>query len=80
MEISNPIEYYKIDKISDDIYLIAANILLKFNVVLSNKSNGKRYHYYTEFEYDASSQGIEGSLVSIKRSFDAFLSIDINDL
>ena len=74
-EIVSPFEILKVDKISDDIYSLGPNVLLKFNVSLSRSSNGKRYHFYKEFEYPSSFDNIK-SLVTIKRSFDFYLSIE----
>lgn len=73
MELIEPIEWIKVDKLSDDIYAIGPNIILKFNVSLSKFSGGKRYHFHKEYEYPSK----EGdNLVTIKRSFDYFLSIE----
>ena len=74
IEIEGAEEYLKIDKISDDVFAIAPNIILKFNVSLSKISGGKRYHYHKEYEYP--SKGIQQPLVTIKRSFDYYLSIE----
>ena len=74
----NQNEYLKVDKISDDVYPIAPNIVLKFNVSLSKVNNGTRYPYHREYEYP--SHGVQGqsTLVTIKRSFDYYLSIENN--
>ena len=71
-----PMEFLKYDKISDDVYMLGPNTVLKFNVSLSKiTSEGKRYHFYKEFEYGTRAQGIP-SLVTIKRSYDYYLSIE----
>lgn len=67
-------DYMKIDKISDDVYALAPSVILKFNVSLSKISGGKRYHYHKEYEYGA--RGTQQSLVTIKRSFDYYLSFE----
>lgn len=69
------LEFCKVDKISDDVYLIGFNTMLKFNVSLSKASNNKRYHFHKEYEYQSKLQGTS-SLVTIKRSFDYYLSIE----
>lgn len=72
----DPMEFIKYDKISDDIYSLGPNAILKFNVSLSKiTSDGKRYHFYKEFEYSSRAQGYP-SLVTVKRSFDYYLSIE----
>lgn len=74
-EIISPFEVLKVDKISDDVYTLGPNVLLKFNVSLSRNSNGKRYHFHKEFEYPSPLDGYP-TLVTIKRSFDYYLSIE----
>ena len=71
-----PMEFFKIDKISDDVYAIGPNIVLKFNVSLSKVNNGKRYHFHKEYEYPSKGIPDQQSLVTIKRSFDYYLSIE----
>lgn len=75
-ELVEPMEFFKIDKISDDVFAIGPNVILRFNVSLSKTSNGNRYHFHKEYEYP--SRGITGqpTLVTIKRSFDFYLSIE----
>lgn len=73
-ELIDPIEYLKIDKISDDVYAIGPNVILKFNVSLSKTSNGTRHHFHKEFEYKTA--GSSNTLVAIRRSFDYYLSIE----
>lgn len=74
-ELYEPIEFIKVDKISDDVYAIGPNVILKFNVSLSKVSNGKRYHYHKEYEYPSKFQDCP-SFVTIKRSYDYYLSIE----
>lgn len=74
VDIEGAEDYLKIDKISDDVYAIAPNAILRFNLSLSKISAGKRYHYHKEYEYPAKS--INDSLVTIKRSFDYYLSFE----
>ena len=71
-----PMEFMKYDKVSDDVYTIGPNVVLRFNVSLSKITNdNKRYHFYKEFEYNTRAQGID-SLVTVKRTFDYYLSIE----
>lgn len=75
-ELIEPMEFFKVDKVADDVFVIGPNVVLKFNVSLSKVSNGTRYHYHKEYEYPT--KGITGqpTLVTIKRSFDYYLSIE----
>ena len=75
--MENNIEFNKVDKISDDVYTIAPNIILKFNTSLSRINTGKRYHYHKEYEYPSKVDDTP-TLVTIKRSFDYYLSIENN--
>lgn len=71
-----PMEFMKYDKISDDVYTIGPNCILRFNVSLSKiTSEGKRYHFYKEFEYGSKANGFP-RLMTVKRSFDYYLSIE----
>lgn len=68
-------DHDKIDRISDEIYALSSNVVLKFNVSLSKISGGKRYYFHKEFEYGSSSYQ-ESNLITIKRSFDYYLSFE----
>ena len=75
----NPIEidYIDYEKITDDLYMIGQNLILRFNVSLAKKTNnGERYHFHHEFKYDTDKYTSQKYLASIKRSFDYFLSIE----
>lgn len=68
-------EYFKVDKISDDVYALGPNVILKFNVSLSKTSNnGTRHHFHKEYEYKPN--GSSSTVVTIKRSFDYYLSLE----
>ena len=73
--LEEPIEFFKVDKISDDVYALGPNVVLKFNVSLSKVANGKRYHFHKEYEYPSKCNDIP-TVATIKRSFDYFLSIE----
>lgn len=78
----NPfIRFDQYEKISDDVYQIAFNVILKFNVNLSRTSDAfGRQFYHKEFEYDSKNSNFP--LISIKRNFDYYLSIEnvrVND-
>lgn len=70
------IEQQQYDKISDDLYFLGKNVVLKFNVNLSrpNQEN-QRNHYHKEYQYN--SKYIDtSSVITIRRSFDFYLSIE----
>ena len=74
--IVNPfIRFDQYDKISDDVYQISYNIILRFNVNLSRTSEtyGRQF-YHKEFEYETKNSNYP--VMSIKRSFDYYLSIE----
>jgi len=66
------------EKISDDVYYIGNNAVLKFNVSLAHKAeDGTRYPYHKEYEYSSSKySNIDYNLVTMKRNFDYFISIE----
>lgn len=73
--LNNPIKFVQYDKLSDDLYFLGFNAILKFNVTLSKKGeDGKRHHFHKEFEY--MSEKYNEKLITMKRSFDFFLSIE----
>lgn len=74
----DPIEYEKYDKIVDTIYTLGMNCVLRFNVSLSRGYNDKRYHFYKEFEYGSKYGDGPQTLVTIKRDYDYYLSIENN--
>lgn len=67
-------QFLQLDKISDDVLSIAPNVVLRFNVALSKISSGKRYHYHKEYMYP--SKNYHEPLITIKRSFDYYLSFE----
>jgi hypothetical protein len=75
-KLINPfISFDQYDKISDDVYFLGQNAILKFNVSLSKTSDAfGRQHFHKEFEY--SSKNYDKPLVTIRRSFDYFLTIE----
>lgn len=69
------------DKISDDVLYLGSKTYLRMNVVLSNKYDKdnilKRESFHKEFRYD--SKYSERKLITVRRSFNYFLSIDKTD-
>lgn len=65
------------DKISDDLCVLGYNTVLRFNVVLSRATqDGKRYHYHHEYEYSSNKYIDTKNLITIRRQFDFYLSIE----
>jgi hypothetical protein len=72
-----PISFIDYDKISDDLYHLGNNVLLRFNVQLAKKGeDGKRYHFHKEYAYNSRYLDRNTNLMSIKRSFDYHMSIE----
>lgn len=70
------IGYLDYDKISDDMMFLAKNTIVRFNLTLSKKyRDNNRYHFHREYTYD-SKYSDYGKVVSIKRTFNYYLSID----
>lgn len=77
MKKNETIEY---DKISDDIYWISTDTVLKMNVTLARKNqDGTRRYFHSEYEYD-SKYTDKRRVTSIRRSFDYYLTLEnLND-
>ena len=69
------IEDERYDKISDDLYIIGSNVVLRFNVSLSKNNDNIRNYFHKEYEY-TSKYSNANTLITIRRSFDFFLSIE----
>ena len=75
-----PIEYIDYDKISDDVLYLGSKLFLRMNVSLSDKGDQNvRYHFHREFMYE-STYAPNNKFVSIKRSFNYYLSLDRPDI
>jgi hypothetical protein len=65
------------EKISDDLYILGNNTILRFNVILAKKADdGRRFHFHKEFEYVADKYIEKDKLITIRRTFDFYLSIE----
>ncbi len=74
------IVYHDYEKISDDLCWIGYKCVLRMNVKLGSKgTDGTRYHFHKEFQY-VSNYSDRPKLVSIRRSFEYFLSIEKTDI
>ena len=74
-----PIEYIDYDKLSDDILYLGSKLYLRMNVSLSSKDqdNNERHHFHKEYSYG--SKYSKTGLLSIKRSFAYYLSLELID-
>ena len=72
MNYYEPIEIIKFEKISDDIVHMGKGLVIRINVNLAKAYNGNRYFFYKEYEYSLGGY----KRVSIKKSFDYYLSIE----
>lgn len=74
-KLQDAVEFYKLEKITDEVYSLGLNTVLKFNVSLARNISNKRQGYHKEFEYSSKASDV-GSLVTIRRNFDYYLSIE----
>lgn len=67
------------DRISDDLMYFGSGVQLRFNVSLARKgSDGKRYHFLNAYKYNSKYDNY-GKVVSVRRHFEYYLSIDVKD-
>ena len=72
----NGIEYIDYDKISDDLCWLGNKCIVRMVVKLANKGkDGTRYHFHKEFKYETSYTN-KREAMTIRRSFDYYISID----
>ena len=65
------------EKITDDLYILGVNTVLRFNVSIASKTqDGMKKLFHSEFEYKANKYKNLNTICSIRRSFDYFLSIE----
>ena len=72
----NGIEYIDYDKISDDLCWLGNKCIVRMVVKLANKNkDGDRNHFHREYKYQ-SNYNNRKELITIRRSFDYYISID----
>lgn len=74
-ELVEPITINNVKKISDDMFTLGPNLVLRFNVECSRNVNDKTYPFYSEFEYPCDN-GSYKTLVSVKRIYDYYMTIE----
>lgn len=67
-----PIEFLNYERMSDDLYYLGPNVVLRFNVGLASYRDGKRYFFHREFEYEKNGSKV----TTIRRSYDYYLSLE----
>ena len=73
--MDNKIQYGEYEKISDDLFFLDYNTVLKFNVNFNHKNkDGDRVGFHSEVQYNSAKYN--QSVINIKRRFDYFLSIE----
>jgi hypothetical protein len=71
------VSFLDYDKISDDLIWFSKDIVLRFNVRLSYKTpSGERRHYLNEVRYDSKYSNY-GKVLTVRRHFDYYLSLDV---
>jgi hypothetical protein len=71
------VSFLDYDKISDDLIWFSKDIVLRFNVRLSYKTqSGERRHYLNEIKYDSRYSNY-GKVLTVRRHFDYYLSLDV---
>lgn len=73
----DPLAYSAYEKITDDLYWLSSNFLLRFNVVLAHydRDGENRSIFHKEFKYPTEKSGNK-FLKTIRRSFDYYLSLE----
>lgn len=75
--IKNDITYKNYEKLTDDIFHIGGNLILRMNVVLSKTDKlGNRYFYHNEFMYKSNKYLDTNELITLRRSFEYFLTLE----
>ena len=78
--VTTPLHFIDYERISDVIMYINKDVSLSFNVSLAYKrGDNTRGHFHKEYCYSSSKYIDKHNLVSIKRNFKYYLSIDIKD-
>lgn len=73
------ISHEQYEKLVDDVYFLGNAVVLRMNVVLAKKSDdGRRFYYHNEFLYSTNKYIDTNQIVTMRRSFDYFLTIENN--
>lgn len=66
------------EKLTDDILYVAANLVLRLNVVLGrkNSSDGSRMGFHNDYIYESSKYSNVNKSITMRRHFDYFLTLE----
>ena len=79
MQMREAIVFKDYDRIVDDLMYFGSGVQLKFNVSLARKgSDGRRHHFHNIYRYDSKYDDY-GKVLTIRRHFDYYISIDVKD-
>ena len=67
-----PIQFLQYERMSDDLYYLGKNVVLRFNLGLASYKDGKRYFFHKEYDYEKNGNRV----VTIKRTYDYYLSLE----
>lgn len=70
--------YIYYDRLSDDLFFLGDNTLLRFNVSLARVSNkdGTKVSYHREYKYPSNKYSNTDFAITMRRSFDFYLTIE----
>lgn len=70
--------YISYDRLSDDLLYLGSNTILRFNVSLAkaNSKDGTRVSYHKEYKYPSNKYIDADFAITMRRSFEYYLSID----
>lgn len=74
-ELIEIMEFDKVDKISDDVFNLGSNMVIRFNVTLTTRpaNTQQKRSFHKEYEY---TNRFQEKSVTIRRSFDYYLSLE----
>lgn len=81
MQKHEAINFMDYEKISDDLCYLGKGIILRFNVQLARKNSGNKTREYCikEFKYGTSKYINKNNLITVRRSFDYYISFDVTN-
>lgn len=80
--LKNAVTYFDYDKLSDDLFFLGGHMVLRLNVSLNkvNPKDGTRISSYKEYKYSTSKYSDVNQMITMRRSFDYYLTIDKLDM
>jgi len=76
--VKHAFDYIDYEKLSDDLMFIGSNTILRLNVILAKPDtrDQTRRHFHKEYAYNTSKYTDKNMVITMRRSFDYYLSID----